>query len=138
MSNEGSMYYPDGTPVGRYSAIGNDVLEKIADIELTRAARKVLDRIMRDTIGYPDEQRWTKERVRRITYDEPIERLEEKTGLAEQEIKTALDNLKNRRIIKREREGDTITFNYKLEEWVSENTDFFENPISIPTMVCKI
>ena len=116
MNNEGSMYYPDGTPVGRYSSIGNDVLEKIADIELTRAERKVLVRIMRDTIGYPDEHRWTGEMVRRVTFDEPIERLEEKTGLAEQEIKTALDNLEKRRIIKRD--GDMITFNYKLEGWV--------------------
>jgi len=39
MSNQGSMIYPDGKPVGRYSAIGNDVLEKVADIELTRAER---------------------------------------------------------------------------------------------------
>ena len=116
MSNEGSMFYPDGTPVGRYSAIGNDVLEKIADIELTRAARKVLDRIMRDTIGYPDEQRRTKERVRRVTNDITMERFKEKTGLSEAEIKTALDNLKNRRIIKRD--GDTITFNHHLEKWI--------------------
>ncbi len=116
MNNEGSMSYPDGTPVGRYSAIGNDVLEKIADIELTREERKVLVRIMRDTIGYPDDQRWSGERVRRITYDEPIERLEEKTGLSQPEIVTALDNLGKRWIITRD--GDKITFNYKIEEWV--------------------
>ncbi len=110
------MRYPDGTPVGRYSAIGNDVLEKVADIELTRAGRKVLDRIMRDTIGYSEKQKWTGEEVRRVTHEIPIERFVEKTGLSEAEIKTALDNLEKRQIIKRE--GDSITFNYHLGEWL--------------------
>ena len=31
-----SMVYPDGKPIKRYSAIDNDVLEKVADIELSR------------------------------------------------------------------------------------------------------
>jgi phage replication O-like protein O len=110
------MIYPDGRSVGRYSAIGNDVLEKIADIELTRVERKVLDRIMKDTIGYPDEQKWSKEKVRRITYEIPKERFIEKTGLSEAEINTALNNLEQRKVIKRD--GDSITFNHHLEEWV--------------------
>jgi phage replication O-like protein O len=109
------MVYPDGRPVGRYSAIGNDVLEKVADIELTRAERKVLDRIMKDTIGYAKLQKWTKEEVRRVTYDIPIARFEEKTGLTEEKIETALTSLEERQIIKRD--GDKITFNHHLEEW---------------------
>ncbi|MFC1924412.1 replication protein [Chloroflexota bacterium] len=116
MSKSSNMVYPDGKPVGRYSAIGNDVLEKIADIELTRPERKVLDRIMKDTIGYPEQQTWTREEVRRVTYDIPIKRLVEKTGLTESEINPALDNLEQRNIIKRD--GDTITFNHHLDEWV--------------------
>lgn len=116
MSKQSSMVYPDGKPVGRYSSIGNDVLEKVADIELTRPERKILDRIMRDTIGYPATQKWTGEEVRRVTYEIPIERFIEKTGLSEAEIRTALDNLEERRIIKRE--VDRITFNHHLEEWL--------------------
>ena len=114
-SKSSSMVYPDGKPVGRYSAIGNDVLEKVADIELSRPERKVLDRIMRDTIGYPEQQKWTEEEVRRVKHEIPIERFVEKTGLTQAEITTALDNLEQRNIIKRE--GDTITFNHHLEEW---------------------
>ena len=120
MSESSSMVYPDGRPVGRYSAIGNDVLEKVADIELTRPQRKVLDRIMRDTIGYPETQKLTGERVRRVTYEIPMERFMEKTGLREEEIETALDNLEERQIIKRE--GDSITFNHHLEEWDGEQS----------------
>ncbi|MFC2019408.1 replication protein [Chloroflexota bacterium] len=116
MTKQSSMVYPDGTPVGRYSAIGNDVLEKVADIELTRPERKVLDRSMKDTIGYPETQKWTEEEVRRVKYEIPIKRFVEKTGLLEEEIKTALDNLESRNIIKHD--GDTITFNHHLEDWV--------------------
>lgn len=116
MNKSSSMVYPDGRPVGRYSTIGNDVLEKVADIELTRAERKVLDRIMRDTIGYSEKQKWTEEEVRRGTYEIPMERFVEKTGLSEAEIKTALNNLEQREIIKRD--GDSITFNHHLEEWL--------------------
>ena len=120
MSKSRSMVYPDGTPYGRYSTVSNDVLEKIADIELTRVERKVLTRVIRDTIGYPQKQKWTGEEVRRITYEEPMERLLEKTGLTEVEISTALDNLEQRKIIKRD--GDKITFNHHLEEWDSQQS----------------
>lgn len=116
MSKSSSMVYPDGKPVGRYSAIGNDVLEKVADIELSRPERKVLDRIMKDTIGYPQQQPFTKEEVRRVTHEILIERFKDKTGLSEAEITTVLDNLEQRKIIKRE--GDKITFNHHLEEWL--------------------
>lgn len=116
MTQSSSMVYPDGKPVGRYSAIGNDVLEKVADIELSRPERKVLDRIMKDTIGYPEIQEWTQEEVRRVTHEIPMERFVDKTGLSEAEIKTALDNLEQRKIIKGD--GDEITFNHHLEEWV--------------------
>ena len=115
MSKESSMVYPDGRPVGRYSAIGNDVLEKIADIELPRPARKVLDRIVRDTIGYSEKQSFTQEETRRVKTDISMERFKEKTGLTEVEIKSGLWSLENRNIIRRE--GDTITFNHHLEEW---------------------
>ena len=116
MSESSSMVYPDGKPIKRYSAIDNEVLEKVADIELTRPERKVLDRIIKDTIGYPEIQKWTQEEVRRVTYEITIERFEEKTGLSEAEIKTALDNLERKKIIKRD--GDKITFNHHLDEWV--------------------
>ncbi|MFC1954866.1 replication protein [Chloroflexota bacterium] len=115
MSESSSMVYPDGKPVGRYSSIGNDVLEKIADIDLIKTERKVLTRVIRDTIGYPQTQKFTGEEVRRVTYEEPMERLVEKTGLTEPEISSALDNLEQRQIIKRD--GDKITFNHHLEEW---------------------
>ena len=110
------MRYPDRTPYGRYSTVSNDVLEKVADIELTRAERKVLTRVIRDTIGYPQKQPFTGEEVRRVTYEEPMERLVEKTGLTEAEINTALDRLERRNIIKRD--GDSITFNHHLKEWM--------------------
>ncbi len=116
MSKSSSMRYPDRTPYGRYSTVSNDVLEKVADIELTRAERKVLTRVIRDTIGYPQKQPLTGEEVRRVTYEITIERFKEKSGLLEAEIKTALDNLERRNIIKRE--GDKITFNHHLDEWV--------------------
>jgi len=109
------MVYPDGKPVGRYSAIGNDVLEKIADIELPRPERKVTDRIIKDTIGYPQKQSWTQEEVRRVTYEIPMERFVEKTGLSEEEIRSALDSLEQKNMIKCN--GDEITFNHHLEEW---------------------
>ena len=116
MSRSSSMVCPDGKPVGRYSAIGNDVLEKIAEIELPRPERKVLDRIIKDTIGYPEIQKWTQEEVRRVTYEIPMERFVEKTGLSEEEIETALASLEERRIIRRN--GEKITFNHHLDEWV--------------------
>jgi len=109
------MVYPDGRPVGRYSSIGNDVLQKIADIALLRPERKVLDRVVKDTIGYPQKQNWTKEEFRRVTYEISMERFKDKTGLGEEEIKTALANLEARNIIKRL--DDYITFNHHLEEW---------------------
>ena len=116
MSNQGSMVYPDGQSVGRYSPIGNDILEKVADIELTRVERKVLTRVIRDTIGYPQKQNWTGEEVRRVTYKIPIDRFVEKTGLSPMDITTALDNLEQRKIIMRE--GDKITFNHHLDQWL--------------------
>jgi phage replication O-like protein O len=115
MSQPSNMVYPDGRSVGRYSAIGNDVLEKIADIELTRAERKVLDRIVKDTIGYPETKSFTKQERRRVKTKITMERFKEKTGLTEEEIETALDNLEQRNIIKRD--GDEITFNHHLDEW---------------------
>jgi len=111
-----SMVYPDHTPVGRYSAIGNDVLDKVADIELTRPQRKVLNRIMQDTLGYDEETKFTGERVRRVTQPMPIERFEEKTGLTREEILPALETLEKRQIIRRN--GDTITFNHHLDQWL--------------------
>ncbi len=116
MGIKDSMVYPDHSPVGRYSAIGNDVLEKIADIELTRPQRKVLDRIMKDTIGYDEETKFTGERVRRVTQPMPIERFEEKTGLTKEEIIPALEVLEKRQIIRRN--GDTITFNHHIDQWL--------------------
>lgn len=116
MSKSSSMRYPDGRLIRRYSAIDNEVLEKVADTELTRPERKVLDRIIRDTIGYPETQKWTQEEVRRVTCEIPTGRLVEKTGLSEEEIETALTSLEERRIIKRD--GDKITFNHHLEEWM--------------------
>jgi len=116
MSKMSNMVYPDGKPVGRYSALGNDVLEKVADIELSRPERKVLDRIMKDTIGYAEKQSWTQEEVRRVKHEIPIERFLHKTGLTEAEIKPALDSLEQRNIIKRD--GDSIIFNHHLEEWL--------------------
>ena len=82
MTESSNMIYPDNKLVGRYSAIGNEVLEKLADIELTKEGRKVLTRIIQDTIGYeqgrtPDD----KYSIRRVTQEITIERFEEKTGL---------------------------------------------------------
>ena len=116
MSESSNMIYPDETPVGRYSVIGNEVLEKVAGIELTREERKVLTRIMEDTIGWEEGRTWKNESIRRVTYDIPMERFVEKTGLSKAEINPALDNLEQREIIKRD--GDTITFNHHLEDWV--------------------
>ena len=116
MSQSSNMVYPDGRPVGRYSAIGNDVLEKIADIELPRPARKVLDRIVKDTVGYPEKQSFTQQETRRVKTDISMERFKEKTGLTEVEIESGLWSLANRSMITRV--GDTITFNHHLEEWM--------------------
>ncbi len=116
MSKSRSVSYPDGRPYGRYTNLSNDVFDKLADIELTRAERKVLTRTIRDTIGYSKIQSWTKEEVKRVTYEIPVERFEEKTGLSKAEIKTALNNLEQRKII--ECDGDKITFNHHLEEWL--------------------
>ncbi len=116
MSKSSNMVYPDKTPVGRYSAIGNEVLEKVADIELTREERKIMDRIMRDTIGYRERELFDGTQVVRVTHDIPTERFIEKTGLSEKEITFALDNLEERHII--ERDGDSITFNHHLDEWL--------------------
>jgi len=115
MNETSNMIYPDNTLVGRYSSIGNEVLEKVADIELTREERMVLTRIMEDTIGWEERKAWTGESVRRVTYDIPVDRFVEKTGLSQTDITTALDNLEQRKIIKRD--GDKITFNHHLEEW---------------------
>lgn len=100
MNKSSSMVYPDGIKYGRYTNVSNDVLEKVADIELTRPERKVLTRIIRDTIGYSEIQKWTKEEVKRVSKEIPIERFVEKTGLTEAEISTALNNLEQRKIIK--------------------------------------
>lgn len=116
MNESSNMIYPDETPVGRYSAIGNEVLEKVASSELTREERIVLTRIMEDTIGWEEGRTWKNESIRRVTYNIPIERFIEKTTLSEAEINPALENLEKRQIIKRE--GDSITFNHYLEEWL--------------------
>jgi hypothetical protein len=110
------MVYPDGEPVGRYTVISNDILEKIASIELTREERMVLDRVIKDTVGYEEGKGWGGASIRRVTHEMPVERFVEKTGLAATEIRAALDNLERRSII--EREGDNVTFNHHLEEWV--------------------
>lgn len=125
------MRYPDGKRIKRYSAIDNEVLEKVADIELTRPERKVLDRIIKDTIGYPEIQKWTQEEVRRVTYEIPMERFVGKTGLSEEEIETALASLEERRIIKRD--GDEITFNHHLEDWSYQRrvvVDYVDNKVN--------
>ena len=115
MNESSNMIYPDRAPVGRYSAIGNEVLEKVAEME-TREERIVLTRIMEDTIGWEEGRTWDDTSIRRVTRDISVERFVDKTGLSEQEIKSTLDNLEKRQIIKRD--GDTITFNHKLGEWV--------------------
>jgi phage replication O-like protein O len=115
MSITGTMIYPDGESVGRYSTIGDDILEKVADIELTRAERKVLDRIIRDTVGYEERKAWTGQSVRRVTHELPIKRFIEKTLLPPAVISEALDKLEQKNII--ERNGDSITFNHHVDRW---------------------
>jgi hypothetical protein len=115
MNESSNMVYPDMTPVGKYSAIGNEVLEKVASIELTRAERMVLTRVMEDTVAWEEGKTWVGSSIRRVTRDIPMERFEDKTGLLRADITTALDSLEKRRIIKSS--GDTITFNHKLGEW---------------------
>lgn len=115
MSKSAGMFYPDGTRVGDYSPIGNNVLDKIADIELTRAEREVLTRVIEDTIGWEKSEGFGGS-IRRLTYEIPVDRFEDKTGLSQTDITAALDNLEKRQIIKRD--GDSITFNHHLDEWV--------------------
>ena len=110
------VVYPDNTPYGSYTNVSNDVLEKIADIELTRPERKVLTRIIRNTIGYVESTSYLGDEFKRVTSNFAMEYLVENTGLSEEEIKTALASLEDRRIIKRD--GDRITFNHHLDEWV--------------------
>jgi len=116
MRKSSNMIYPDNTPGVGYSTIGNEVLEKVASDEFTRAERIVLTRIMEDTIAWEKDRNFINESIRRITYDISMERFIEKTGLSEQEITPALDNLEERHII--ERDGDSITFNYHVKEWI--------------------
>ena len=116
MNESSNMIYPDNTPVGRYSAIGNEVLEKVASDEFTRVERMVLTRIMEDTIGWEKGRTFKGESIRRVTREILMERFIEKTGLSEEEINPTLDNLEERHII--ERDGDSITFNHHLEEWL--------------------
>ena len=116
MKKPADMIYEDGTPVGRYTVVPNDVLEKVADISLTKAQRKVLDRIIRDTIGYETTKDFSGKSIRRLTHDISIDRFKDKTGLTEQEVKDALDDLENRQMIKRK--GDSITFNKELGQWL--------------------
>ena len=116
MCETSSLVYPDGTRVGGYSAIGNNILQKIAEVVLTKSERKVLTRIIIDTIGKEERKNWKKESVRRVRYNIPIERFEDKTCMVKREIKEALDNLEKRKIIKRQ--GDDIAFSYHLEEWI--------------------
>jgi hypothetical protein len=115
MCEASSMIYPDGTYIGRYSTIGDNVLEKVAGMAFTKSERMVLSRIMVDTIGQEERKNWKKESVRRIRSNIPIERFEDKTCLLTKDIKAALDNLEKRSIIRRQ--GDDITFNYHLEQW---------------------
>jgi len=109
------MIYPDGTPVGRYTVIPNDVLEKVDDIELAMEERKVLARIIRDTIGYEKKKQPDGTSVRVLTANLPVDRFVKKTGLPETKIVTALNSLEKRRIIRRK--GDRVTFNHHLSEW---------------------
>lgn len=117
MSKSEGMIYEDGKEVGRYTVIPNDVLDKIADIDLTKEERKVLYRVIRDTIGYEKTKKIDRTSVRRLSHDIPVDRFVKKTGLKKEKIETALDSLGKRRIIKRQ--GDTITFNNNLDEWLT-------------------
>ena len=71
MNETSNMVYPDSTPVGRYSAIGNAVLEKVARIELTSEQRIVLTRVMQDTLGCREKKLFDGTNVVRVTHDIP-------------------------------------------------------------------
>jgi len=115
----GDMIYEDGKEFGTYTVIPNDVLEKIAEIDLTKGEMKVLLRIIRNTIGYEVTKKMDGTSVRRLSYDFTEDYLEEKTGVSKEKVATILDNLEKRRIIKRQ--GITVTFNNNLGEWYSSN-----------------
>ncbi|MCP3685555.1 MAG: replication protein [bacterium] len=110
------MIYDNGDQVGTYTVFPNDILEKIDDLDLTIEERKVLHRIIRDTVGYEREKKPDGTSVRKTSNHFPINRFLEKTDLSEQDIETALDNLKERKIISRYEDG--ITLNNHVEEWI--------------------
>jgi len=107
------MVYEDGTEFGRYTVIPNNVLDRIAEIDLTNDEKKVLFRIIRNTVGYETTKNGTS--VRKLSADFPLEYLVEKTGVSGRKVETILKRLEKRRII--ERRGDTITFSHSLELW---------------------
>jgi phage replication O-like protein O len=111
------MVYEDSTEIESYTTVPNDVLEKIADTELTHDEMKILFRVLRDTVGWEVEESkgFGKASVRRLSHDIPTERFVDKTGLPEDRVITARDSLETRHIIKRD--GDEVTFNNNLDEW---------------------
>jgi len=116
MRISGQMIYEDGTPVGRYTVIPNDILDKTTDIDLTKEERKVLIRIIRNTVGYEEYKKKDGTSVRKLSNDLPEDYLIEKTELSSEEVASALESLEKRRIIRRE--GNEVTFNKNLDEWI--------------------
>lgn len=113
------MIYEDGKEVGTYTVIPNDVLEKIAEIDLTKGERKILLRIIRNTIGYEATKKMDGTSIRRLSADLPEDYLKEKTGVSKEKAANILGSLEKRRIIKRQ--GITVTLNNNLDEWYSSN-----------------
>ena len=111
----GEMKYPDGTLVGRYTVVPNNVLDVLAEIDLTKDERKILHRIIRNTIGYGEGRDFGGANIRRVSYDFPLDYLEEKTGVPKEKIEPILVSFEARNFIRRE--GISITFNIKLDEW---------------------
>lgn len=113
------MIYEDGDPIETYTVFPNDLLDKIADIDLTKEEIKVLFRIIRDTVGYEredDPRKADGTSVRKTSNNLPIDRFLKKTDLSEQDIKTALDSLEKRNIISGFR--DWITLNHHVDQWI--------------------
>ena len=110
-----TMVYEDGTPVGRYTPIPNDVLDKLADMDLSKDERKILYRIIRNTIGYEEKKNFKGKSVRRASFDFDEDYLEDRTGVSKNNIEPILASFETRGIIKRER--SLVTFNHHLDEW---------------------
>jgi phage replication O-like protein O len=128
----GKIVYEDGTIIESWSQVDNEVLDKVAESDFTKAERKVLNRIIRDTIGWDAQKNMiTGASVKRLSHDIPVKRFTQKTKLSADKVKQALDNLEKRQIIKRQ--GDKITFNHHLREWLTpkqvEMEELFKQPI---------